>query len=106
MTNSFFNDSNSQGNSRGFLPFMNANFDSDADVKLTEDRYEVFVNGNLVGLKSLKNPGEQLSDIDGFLRSQGLNDFSSSLDGDHYQIQTNGQDGDITNALNVYFNNR
>jgi hypothetical protein len=106
MTNpSFFSDRNNQGNSGGILPLL-ANFDTGADVKLTEDRYEVFVNGNLVGRKSLKNPGEQLSDIDGFLRSQGLNNFSSSLDGDHYQIQTNGQDGDITNALNVYFNNR
>ena len=101
MTNqSFFNNSN------GLLPFLNASNNNEPDMKLTEDRYEVFVNGNLVGRKSLKNPGEQLSDIDGFLRSQGLNDFSSSLDGDHYQIQTNGQDGDITNALNVYFNNR
>jgi hypothetical protein len=107
MTNqSFFNGNNSQGNINGVLPFVNANFNSDANVKLTEDQYEVFVNGNLVGHKSLKNQGEQLSDIDGFLRSQGINNFTSSLDGDHYQIQTNGQNDDITNALNVYFNNR
>jgi hypothetical protein len=101
MTNqSFFNNSN------GLLPFLNASSNNEPDMKLTEDRYEVFVNGNFVGHKSLKTPGEQLSDIDGFLQSQGLNNFSSSLDGDHYQIETNGQDGDITNALSVYFNNR
>lgn len=103
MTNqSFFNDSSNNG----FLPFMNVNLDSEFDVKLTEDQYEVFVNGDFVGRKSLKTPGEQLSDIDGFLHSQGLNGFSSKLDGDHYQIQTNGQDEDITRALSVYFNNR
>jgi hypothetical protein len=107
MTNqSFFNGNYSNGNNNGFLPLINANLDSQSNVKLTEDRYEVFVNGNFVGHKSLKNPGEQLSDIDGFLQSQGLNDFSSSLDGDHYQIQTNERDGDITDALSVYFNNR
>jgi hypothetical protein len=107
MTNqSFFNGNYSNGNNNGFLPLINANLDSQSNVKLTEDRYEVFVNGNFVGHKSLKTPGEQLSDIDGFLQSQGLNNFSSSLDGDHYQIETNGQDGDITNALSVYFNNR
>jgi len=106
MTNQSFSNDNSNVTSNGILPIVYTNLDSDSDMKLTEDRYEVFVNGNFVGHKSLKNPGEQLSDIDGFLQSQGLNDFSSSLDGDHYQIQTNERDGDITDALSVYFNNR
>ncbi|MFP5115423.1 hypothetical protein ACSU64_24025 [Bacillaceae bacterium C204] len=97
---------NFDGNNSGIFPFVNANFDSGADVKLNEDQYEVYVNDNLVGHKTLKNPGENLSDIDGFLRNQGLSDFSTSLDGDHYSIQSNGQEGDITNALSVYFNNR
>lgn len=104
MTNqNIFND-NSKGSNDGFLPLTNTNLNN--EVKLTEDRYEVFVNGNFVGRKSLKNPGEQLSDIDGFLQSQGLSGFSSKLDGAHYQIDTNGQDSDITNALSDYFNNR
>ncbi|WP_051633520.1 hypothetical protein [Bacillus sp. UNC41MFS5] len=96
---SFFNGINSSG----VFPFVN--IDNDANTKLNEDQYEVYVNDNLVGHKTLKNPGEKLSDIDGFLHNQGLSDFSTSLDGDHYQIQTNEQD-DITNALSVYFNNR
>ena len=103
MTFQNFNGNNT-GNINGIFPFFNT--DNDANVKLNEDRYEVYVNDNLVGHKSLKNQGEKLSDIDGFLRSQGLSDFSTSLDGDHYQIQTNGQDTDITNALSVFFNNR
>jgi hypothetical protein len=93
-------------NNGSFLPFTNVNQDQDANVKLTEDQYEVFVNGTFVGRKSLKNQGEKLSDIDDFLRNQGINDFSSSLDGDHYTIDANTQSNDITDALSVYFHNR
>ena len=81
-------------------------FDNDSNAKLSEDRYEVFVNGEFVGYKSLKAQGEQLSDIDGFLRMQGLTGFSTYLDGDHYHIQTNSQSETIADALEVYFNNR
>jgi hypothetical protein len=98
-----------QNNANGynnFNPLIAVNLDSEADAKLDEDQYQVYVNDNFVGHKSLKSAGEKLSDIDGFLRNQGLNDFSSSLDGDHYILQTEEQDNDIKNALSVYFNNR
>jgi len=91
---------------QNFFPFSNIQQNSEAEVKLNEDQYEVYVNGNYVGQKTLKNQGEKLSDIDDFLRIQGISDFSSSLDGDHYTIQANAQDNDIANALSVYFNNR
>lgn len=87
-------------------PFVNGNLDNDTDVKLYEDQYEVYVNEQFAGHKTLKNQGEDLSDIDDFLRNQGLHSFSSSLDGDHYLIQTNEQESDIINALSVYFYNR
>lgn len=80
--------------------------EADANVKLTEDQYEVYVNGNFVGRKTLKTQGENLNDIDDFLRIQGLKNFTTSLDGDHYNIQASDMDGDITDALSVYFNNR
>jgi hypothetical protein len=76
------------------------------ESKLNEDQYEVYVNGKLIGHKSLKNQGEKLTDIDDFLRIQGITHFSTSLIGDHYNIQTDSQDNDITDALSVYFNNR
>ncbi len=88
------------------IPASNLISGLDANVKLNEDRYEVYVNDNLAGHKTLKSPGESLSDIDDFLRGQGIDDFSTSLDGDHYTIQTIGLDSDISNALSVYFNNR
>lgn len=89
-------------------PFLARNREntSEANVKLNEDQYDVYVNGNLVGQKALKNQGENLSDIDDFLRVQGISNFSSSLNGDHYVITTNEQSTEIEEALSFYFNNR
>ncbi len=76
------------------------------DTKLEHDRYEVFVNNKLIGHKTLQNQGEQLSDIDDFLKQSGYNDFSAYQEGDHYLINAKGQDQEIVNALQVYFQNR
>ena len=93
-------------NGNNMLPFINTDMTSNSDVKLTEDQYEVYVNGNFVGRKTLKTQGEDLSDIDDFLRNQGFSDFTTSVDGDHYSIHVDHQDDDLSNALSVYFNNR
>jgi hypothetical protein len=97
-------DRNNNGNN--MLPLINVDIDSNSDVKLNEDQYEVYVNGVLVGHKTLKTQGEDLSDIDDFLRNQGFSDFITSVDGDHYTIHVDHQDDDISDALSVYFNNR
>jgi hypothetical protein len=97
-------DRNNNGNN--MLPFINTDMDSNSDVKLTEDQYEVYVNGVFIGRKTLKTQGEDLSDIDNFLRNQGFSDFTTSVDGDHYSIHVDHQDDDLSNALAVYFNNR
>jgi hypothetical protein len=88
-----------------FIP-VNHEMESDAGIKLNEDQYDIYVNGDLVGQKTLKNAGENLSDIDDFLRNQGIKKFTTSLNGDHYVIQTDQDNTDITDALSVYFNNR
>jgi hypothetical protein len=93
-------------NGNNMLPFINVDIDSNSGVKLNEDQYEVYVNGNFVGRKTLKTQGEDLSDIEDFLRNQGFSDFITSVDGDHYSIHVDYQDDDISNALSVYFNNR
>jgi hypothetical protein len=97
-------DRNNNGNN--MLPFIGVDSDTISDVKLNEDQYEVYVNGDFVGRKTLKTQGEDLSDIDDFLRNQGFSDFITSIDGDHYTIHVDHQDDDISNALSVYFNNR
>ncbi|MDF0726678.1 hypothetical protein PY093_08110 [Cytobacillus sp. S13-E01] len=80
--------------------------ESGADVKLNEDRYEVFVNNQFVGHKTLLNQGDHLSDVDDFLKKQGVTDFITTVDGDHYTIQTIKDENNIQAALKVYFNNR
>ncbi|WLR56087.1 hypothetical protein LC048_03760 [Mesobacillus subterraneus] len=89
-----------------FPAYAMNNRDQENQMKLNEDQYDVYVNDDLVGQKSLKNQGENLSDIDGFLKQQGISDFTASLDGDHYKIMTDGSKAEIADALNVYFNNR
>lgn len=79
----------------------------DESGKLAEDRYEVYVNNDFLGYKSLKAQNEEITGIDSFLYNQGITSFTSALDGNHYNIQANGADAtNIKNALNVYFQNR
>lgn len=90
----------------GTNTFITDNLKNELAVKLNQDEYEIYVNGSYVGKKALKNQGERLSDIDDFLNHQGIQNFTSNLEGDHYVIQSDGQNNDIVDALNVYFNNR
>ncbi|MFT9600861.1 hypothetical protein [Mesobacillus sp.] len=106
---SFNNGAGNSGSGVGggvFPAYAMNNRDQENQVKLNEDQYDVFVNGDFVGQKSLKNQGENLSDIDDFLKQQGISDFTASLDGDHYKVKTDGSDKEIADALQVYFNNR
>ncbi|MBT2643948.1 hypothetical protein J7I80_17020 [Bacillus sp. ISL-41] len=89
-----------------FPAYAMNNANGENQVKLNEDQYDIYVNDDFVGQKSLKNQGEHLSDIDDFLKQQGITDFTASLDGDHYKIHTDGLNSEIRDALKVYFNNR
>jgi hypothetical protein len=93
-------------NSINFTPLNTGNPQNESNVKLNEDQYEVYVNDHFVGHKTLKSQGENLTDIDDFLRNQGIETFSATLNGDHYNIQTNENSNEIIAALDVYFNNR
>ncbi|CAM3963408.1 hypothetical protein [Mesobacillus thioparans] len=106
---SFNNGAGNSGSGVGgglFPAYAMNKVNGDNQVKLTEDQYDVYVNEDLIGQKSLKNQGEHLSDIDEFLKQQGIEDFTASLEGDHYTINTDGMDTEIADALRVYFNNR
>lgn len=88
------------------FPLSGVDLDSQNNTKLNEDSYEVLVNNDFVGHKTLKSAGEKLSDIDDFLKVQGIDNFSSTLSGDHYLIETNGDFERLKNALSIYFENR
>ena len=106
---SFNNGAGNSGSGVGggvFPAYALNNANGENQVKLNEDQYDIYVNDDFVGQKSLKNQGEHLSDIDDFLKQQGITDFTASLDGDHYKIRTDGLNAEISDALQVYFNNR
>jgi hypothetical protein len=88
------------------FPILGVDLDSENKVKLNEDTFEVYVNDEFVGHKTLKSAGEKLSDIEDFLRIQGIDDFTSTVRGDHYLIQTSGDFEHLKSALSVYFENR
>lgn len=69
------------------LPFtMGVNEDGDKFSKMTHDKYEVYVNDDFVGHKTLVAQTEKVEDIDDYLKTQGFKNFSSVLEGNLYKI--------------------
>lgn len=87
----------------GFGTFTNHS--DNGTAKLSEDRYEIYVNDDFVGYKSLHNVSDQLSDVDDFLKSQGIQGFQSLLEGDHYYISGENTER-LKDVLSVYCQNR
>ena len=88
------------------LPILPVTGKQNEEAKLAEDQYKVFVDDEYVGDKAIKTDAESLADIDDFIRAQGFDSFSSSLEGNQYTIKTDGAKEDILSAVNVHLNNR
>lgn len=86
-----------------FLPFssINSTDDDTFQTKIDEDRYEVYVNGDFIGYKVLFGHNESVNDIKDFLLENGINDYEATLDGDHYNIESKGEE-DLRGVLSVY----
>ncbi|WP_062356706.1 hypothetical protein [Bacillus kwashiorkori] len=94
--------------SNGFssqLPFLTNN-DEINTAKLNEDRYELYVNGDFVGYKTLLNQADDVTDIDSFLKQQGITSFTTELSGDHYLIETADDAEKLKDILKIYCQNR
>ena len=89
-----------------FYGFVTNNFLNEEQTKLLHDQYEVYVDHDFIGRKTLLNQTDKLSDIDDFLKANGIDSFQSTLEGDHYKINPQGHSDDIIRALEVYFKNR
>lgn len=74
--------------------------------KISHDRYDVYVNDDFIGQKSLLTAQESVHDIDEFLMNEGHRDFHSYLDGDHYYIRSQANEKDLAHVLKVYLQNR
>ena len=92
---------------RNYLFNFDALSGDENNAKLNEDRYELYVNSQYIGNKTLLNAGDKLSDVDDFLKAQGFSNFTSKLNGDHYEIEAAADDQNgIQDALSVYVRNR
>ena len=82
--------------------------DTDAnEVKLTQDRYEVYVNGDFVGYKTLFSPKEEIIDIEEFLHHQGFSNVTAKVDGDHYEIHADRDSAEkVKQVLEMYLQQR
>ncbi|RXJ02761.1 hypothetical protein DS745_05465 [Anaerobacillus alkaliphilus] len=78
------------------------------DVKLNEDSYEVFVEGQYVGDKTLYAQNEDFHDIGDFLERQGFQNLEIELKGDHIIVHADNDDEkkQLRQALEVYLKNR
>lgn len=95
------------GNSSG-IPFFAGINDEKNEGKINHDSYEVYVNGDYVGNKSLITQGEEISDIDKHLQLDGFKSFDEKVMGNHVDIKTNDleQAKRIKQNLNVYLSIR
>ncbi|APH06889.1 hypothetical protein A9C19_00320 [Bacillus weihaiensis] len=73
---------------------------------ITHDRYDVYINQDFIGQKYLLTAQESVHDIDEFLKNEGIKEFESYLDGDHYYIKAGENERRAAEVLKVYLQNR
>ncbi len=94
------------GTTNPVVPFLGTYSIDEYNVKLAQDRYEIYVNGDFVGFKPLLTQNASLEDVDSFLHEQGFKAFDAEATGDHYNIQTEAEDDKLKQALHVYLQTR
>ncbi|MFD1735104.1 hypothetical protein ACFSCX_00875 [Bacillus salitolerans] len=83
------------------------NLTQHANSKISHDRYDVYVNGDFVGHKTLLTQTEDITDVNDFLHSQGYNRYEASLNGDHFEIRAEDETAtDLAEALQIYLQTR
>ncbi|WP_332694928.1 hypothetical protein [Halalkalibacter lacteus] len=81
-------------------------FHSDSEsVKDAHDAYDVYVNDEYVGKKILLTESEGVEDVVGFLKTQGVQNLSADLEGDHYVIRSEDAEH-VKHILETYLQNR
>lgn len=101
-------DGNNYYNSNGAFPILfNSNIMGDSSTKLSHDSYEVYVNRDYIGRKTLLVQGEDVKDVEKHLKSQGFSNFTASVEGCNILIKSDNADAEnIKKNLNVYLHIR
>ncbi|WP_051314961.1 hypothetical protein [Alteribacter aurantiacus] len=78
------------------------------DTKLTEDRYEMYVNNHYVGDHTLYTEKEHASEVKDFLHQQGFKNVNMEVNGDHIVVITPSHEEAerMENCLRIYAQNR
>ncbi|RBW69189.1 hypothetical protein [Bacillus taeanensis] len=83
-------------------PFLMGLSTAEENIKNTHDSYDVYVNEDFVGKKVLVTQTEKVDDIMDFLKRQGFTNLNARLDGDHFVIETNDDQGSLKETLSTY----
>ncbi len=99
---------NSHSNNVAFPIYFNIQEQELDTTKLSEDRYDVFVEGKYVGEKTLYAQNEDFHVVGDFLEKQGFKNIEVELNGDHIVVHAADQSEaeEMRRALEVYLNNR
>ncbi|SEN84839.1 hypothetical protein SAMN05192533_1238 [Mesobacillus persicus] len=73
-------------------------------IKNAHDQYDVYVNEEYIGKKTLLTQSEEVEDIVDFLKVQGIEGVSTHLDGDHFVIKSEEPEH-LKQILQTYLNN-
>ncbi|MBM7095521.1 MULTISPECIES: hypothetical protein [Alteribacter] len=78
------------------------------DGKLTEDRYEMYVNNHYVGDHTLYTEKEHASSVKDFLHQQGFRHVNMEVNGDHVVVITPSHEEAerMENCLRIFAQNR
>lgn len=76
----------------------------DVSAKIPDDSYDVYVNEDFVGKKTLVTQVEDIEDLSSHLQDQGFSNFSTDLEGDHYTLKVDdgGEAKRMKQHLEVY----
>lgn len=96
----------SQGYPLFFL--VGGDISEENDVKLNEDRYELYVNNHFIGSHTMFLQKEDATVISDFLHSQGFKHVNLEVNGDHIIVHTDSQEEaqQMERAIEVFVKNR
>lgn len=76
-------------------------------VKISNERYQVYVNGDFIGNKDILTQNDDVFDLEKYLTNQGFHDFETKLEGNRFQIKAGKeQSKHMKDTLNVYLHIR
>ncbi|WP_085522570.1 hypothetical protein [Tuberibacillus sp. Marseille-P3662] len=72
------------------------------------DRYDVYVNDDFVGIKSLMATNDRIDDLNEFLQEEGFQHFNTEASGGHFHIQSENEANvdSMKDVLHVYLQSR